>query len=312
VLLACFALAACAAVSPVAGWASSGAAPSKAKKYPKVRTRTETSTSTSEGPLSAVATCPKHSRAVGGGFNAGFRNNGGGSADLIYLSESRRLNGDKNWAVSGLRLDNSTQGDSLDLTAYVRCRVLTKAERTRKAAASKGKRPFKVKGVSQSAEVGAGPATVSATATCPKGTRAVGGGFDLGTNTTSGPATLMLPVESRRAGARSWTATGYDATPSPRTITTYAYCARAKVTEATRSEVLPGPRFSTAISDASGCPKGGRVASGGFTLQVSPLPPSFLAIPIVATPFRSGWRTTALQAVGSSPNLIKSYAYCIR
>ena len=99
----------------------------------------------------------------------------------------------------------------------------------------------------------------SATATCPEGRRAIGGGF--------GTDGSVITLTSKRSGAGGWKVLGVNIPDlgggsGPASLTAYAYCKS------------PGPKLVTASKDTTlssdfvtttvPCPNGGRALSGGF------------------------------------------------
>jgi hypothetical protein len=106
----------------------------------------------------------------------------------------------------------------------------------------------------------------TATATCPGGMRATGGGF----RAPSSIAVIGLVYESVKVHQRAWRATAQLldlGAPSELTLTTYVYCRRHYPKTTERTETVPtsgvtqlGPT-GTAI-----CPEGTEALAGGFTM----------------------------------------------
>jgi hypothetical protein len=99
----------------------------------------------------------------------------------------------------------------------------------------------------------------SVTAKCKRGTKAVSGGFeseiDLG-----GPTEAIIPYMSRAEGGRKWTSAGFNLS-QPGELTSFAYCRDQKVKR--RAEETTINVFETDTVTAR-CPRGTKVASGGF------------------------------------------------
>jgi hypothetical protein len=117
---------------------------------------------------------------------------------------------------------------------------------------------------SKSATAAGNFAIASATAKCPSGQRATGGGF-----TASLPsATAMLVYESRKVSQRSWRASGQILDPgasgAARTVTAFVYCSEGvQSTQAKSANVTKigvGTQFVAADAKCSS----GKVQAGGF------------------------------------------------
>jgi hypothetical protein len=148
---------------------------------------------------SAVARCPDGTEAVGGGFQGDFSMTGG---QAVIALTSKRL-GDSRWMVEGF----NAGGAPADLIGYAYCkhtrhRLVTRSKRT--TAPTDHLKTFAVG--------------------CPRGGRAVAGGFD-GHLDSSGPVTGAGAVTSRRTHHRTaWRTSAVGAFGQPGTITGYAYC----------------------------------------------------------------------------------------
>jgi hypothetical protein len=111
----------------------------------------------------------------------------------------------------------------------------------------------------------------AATAKCPKGKSVVMGGFhnDIGTNHQP----EVNPIGLTRPSKRAWRDSATDAFPPAGDATAIAYCGRApKLTERTKSVAVPAATSSTnrPTSVTARCPKGQRVAFGGFKADFDP------------------------------------------
>jgi hypothetical protein len=161
----------------------------------KVKRRSAETTLDEDEDGSAIATCPKGTKAISGGFdNPEFGK--GGSAILPY--ESRRLS-KREWIVSGVNF-----ADPGTLVAQVVCR--------------KGK---KVKTASDS-DFADHADTYSPVAGCPRGARAISGGFD-STLPPDGSIDGPFVYSSKKEGKRSWEVSYFDFLAAA-TFTAYAYC----------------------------------------------------------------------------------------
>lgn len=168
--------------------------------------------------------------------------------------------------------------------------------------------------------VGSDPANYDVT--CPRGLKAVGGGFNTFGFAREGPGgglvTAVVPVvmESRRLNARTWRVTERAAinpvvTPAPQgtTVSASVYCRRVKGPVTAVEGV--GARSTDASSPSSAdpkCPKGTVALSGGWSVTAA----SGFAYPSVYESFRDGSRAWKSSAVpGSQPSVgLLGFAYC--
>ena len=154
----------------------------------------------------------------------------------------------------------------------------------------------------------------TATATCPRGYRAVSGGFDSpGFDLNGGGHVLTLT--SMRLGDNAWQVSGvnpdFGGGVSPGQLVAYAYCLKGK------------PRITTVSADATIgtgdpvnvdvlCPARTRALSGGFDGHISVGPNGLSAAGTIDSyrlDPRSGWRATATDA-GEDPARVSSFVYC--
>jgi hypothetical protein len=144
----------------------------------------------------------------------------------------------------------------------------------------------------------------SATATCPKKTAAIGGGFSVANSGTD----IVTPLASRPEGTRGWFVTGYNGAPNPHTVTSYAYCASVKVTGQSGSATLAGQSGSLATADAAPCPR--TLAGGGF--QFAQPSVGQQSWPAASLPVGASWRTIAFNSGGGgAATPISSYGACL-
>jgi hypothetical protein len=144
----------------------------------------------------------------------------------------------------------------------------------------------------------------SATATCPKGTKVVGGGF----LTPAAPNVLMAIEQSFRSSPRSWTVVG-NAIAGTSAVTAYGYCRKTpgKIKEVITSTFTGG--FFLAEGSASvACPRNTRVISGGFELTRGP-GPADLATARASISSGNSWLVSAWSAT-EAPQGVIVYGYC--
>ncbi|MBM3667832.1 MAG: hypothetical protein FJW90_10215 [Actinobacteria bacterium] len=179
------------------------------------------------------------------------------------------------------------------------------------AAKKKPAKPGKVKTATATATTTANGQVVAATATCPKGTTAVGGGFFLAAVAGGGILSdLNLISESTRASARSWrvTAVRFDngaAGPSlPVTADAYCRSKPGKISVTRASESVTGTGF---LDPVAACPVGRSAVSGGFLASAGSASDLLL---IGGGPVGSvGWQQTGLSQGSAS---LESQIHCIK
>ena len=271
---------------------SASAAKKKAAK-PKLSTVTATTTSPTLGPVSATATCPKGSKALGGGLLAqpAPTNN-----DILNVLESRRV-GDNAWRVSGYRLDSGGVGPVMSLSAEAYCRS--------------GK--FKARERSTTEGILDTPTTALPVATCPVGRAAVGGGFSI--TPPSNPNDLNAIVSTNfMTGGVGWLLRALKLGSPPLSIvnfTSYIYCLK-KGQKGPKpvggSASLPTPVNSAATATSAPCPGKRNPTAGGFRF------PDLFTGPIifVTESRRSGksWVVSASRFSNTDPATIEAFGYC--
>ncbi len=253
----------------------------KKKKKPKSPPVTVVSasqnTSADGQQVTVTATCPAGQLAVGGGFTAPLVVSGTTLTDLHIVYESRRV-GDNSWQVSAAREHSGGPAASLPVTASADCRTAT----LRKKKGKKKRKVLRISEVSAAGELSSGSGGQStATATCPAGTQALGGGF------SSTPAPVLtgspsFPVffANYKSSPTSWLAAFTNSGSPQRTVTSYAYCASGlKLTDLSAASTVPASSMagieSTTLASPN-CPKGKSLLGGGFNSSapgpMGPLP----------------------------------------
>jgi hypothetical protein len=144
------------------------------------------------------------------------------------------------------------------------------------------------------------------TAQCKRGKKAVSGGFDSHI-AQSPPTEAIIPYRSLREGGRKWSSGGYNFA-EPGDLTSFAYCRDQKVKRRTNETTLSDAGSDTVTAR---CPKGTRVASGGFD---SPKPYAGNDAPAIF-PFeskKSGKRkwTVAGTNLGNAPGNLVAQVNC--
>ncbi|HEY7121816.1 MAG TPA: hypothetical protein VH329_04590 [Solirubrobacterales bacterium] len=176
--------------------------------------------------------------------------------------------------------------------------------------------------------MGVGPTAANYDVSCPKGQKAVGGGF----NTVGilvagdlvpggGPVPAVVPVvfESRRLDSRTWRVTERAAlnpavasfAPNGTTVTASVYCRKVKGRVLARLEVgdVARPGSPPSTGDPS-CPKRYVALSGGWSVSTGP-ETGFL-YPSIYESFRDGrgaWRSSVAANTESTADMI-ALVYC--
>ena len=235
--------------------ALTGQAPAKPKKQESARVSTVTA-STFVAPFQGLiselkATCPKHTHAISGGFRV-TPDSGAVEPPTFTVFQSLPF-GARGWSVAGIQ--PTATPAPVKFVAYAYCR-------------SSGPRPFGAMG-SRTLDPGE-KGTV--TATCPKGTRVVGGGFR--DQTDPGTDAIAIPYESRRTGKRTWRSGGISQGSAPVQLQAVGFClpASEKLKKLkTKKKTVAGPvnNGQLVTATAKGCPrkKRGGALAGGFLVS---------------------------------------------
>jgi hypothetical protein len=227
-----------------------------------------------------VARCPKGSRAISGGWAMTDAEETG----LLVISSHRV--GARRWAVRAIQATSDSFFTDLLPTAY--CKI--------------GARPTKP--VSATGSVPSGE-TGSVDATCPRGRKAVAGGFEV--PTTSDFSRGAFPVASRRAGRRTWRLIVYAPTPEGATVTAYAYCAGPARKLRSRTASKATRELGRRVAVRSGkCPRRIGVRAGGFAIKDRTAP--MFSIPISVSEGRR-WEVWA-RNLGGPQTRLTAIAYC--
>jgi hypothetical protein len=154
--------------------------------------------------------------------------------------------------------------------------------------------------------------TATATASCPHGTKAAGGGFDA----PSSSDVVGLVYESVKVRQRAWRASVQlldPGDPSTLTLTAYVYCrAHLPVTRSTAETVPTSGEVQIGPTASATCPSGEIATAGGFHM------PAPLVSPTVTDLFfdslrsgDSGWDARVVTGP-AGPSNVTSEAYCAR
>jgi hypothetical protein len=253
----------------------------------RLKTRSDTTTVAVDENGSVTATCKRGTKAVSGGFETEFAPP---PVDFPFIpAESSLRSGPRDWTSSGFN-SGSAEGD---LTSFAYCR----AQKTKRA--------------SDTVTIPVGQFD-TASATCPKGTKVLSGGFEADPIIPGGGDTPVLRVsESQKVGSRSWEASAFSNGNVEGDLTAHVYCRdgkrlKTKQTTATLTQMTPDMDFKDIEAR---CKRKQRVVSGGFT---SP-PVEAEATPRILSSRRVGKRSWGVAAfVGGTGATIdfSVYAYC--
>jgi hypothetical protein len=289
----------------------------KPKSPPVTVVSASKSTFSDNEQVTVTAACPTGLIAVGGGFLNPAVFNAGTPTDLNVIYESRRV-GDTSWQVSAVREGTGSPGPNEPISAIVDCRstkLTAKKPAGKKATAAKKKKAKKLRitevsaSNTSSANVGA---QATASAACPLGTEALGGGFSSSpTPVLSGSLTYPIFWANFRTSPGSWAASFSNAGTTAHTVTSYAYCATGlKIAETSADATLPASAgtASSAIAATPQCPKGKAQLGGGFNNTPAAVG-STVALLTGSSPVNGTWQVGAVNLSGV-PGTLGSRAYC--
>lgn len=234
------------------------------------------------------ATCPSGTRVVSGGFASEFSDP---PVNFPFLEiDASARSGRRSWTSSAFNGGNAA-GD-LRSFAYCRAQQLTRASETVPAPVGQ---------------------FVTATARCPRGTKAISGGFAGSPTDPVGTTPVLYISESRRAGRRTWEASAFSDGNEAGELTATAHCARApkpRVARArtTLSDTAPNTPFDRIVAR---CRRGERAVAGGFGSpdDSGSATPAFMASRRAGS---RGWAVSGFLGNIGAPIQITALAYCER
>ena len=236
----------------------------------------------------ATATCPAKTKAVAGGYTTTLPSIPG---HWLNVFESQRV-GQNQWRVSGVEFFPAPAADSL--TAYAYCEPLR----------------AKVKAVPVSVPLTTtAHGSTSVLALCPKGTRALSGGF---LTPASNGTDASYVSRSTVVGQNGWVVdTTNLAGVSARTIFGFVYCARiGKAPQRSASVPVLGPANSFRSVVTSACP-GKKTARGGGFATSTPVG-GLLGTALVYETKRIGdsWTTSASASGNTTSSTMVGTSLC--
>jgi hypothetical protein len=259
-----------------------------AKKKGGAKLRTATASATVAGaftPVEAIATCPKGTKVVAGGYTTSAPSM---PSNWLNVSVSQRV-GPRSWRVAGAEYFAGTD----TLTTYAYCQA------------------FRGKISARSTQV-AVPTTADAGAvvqtSCPKGTKAISGGFSTEIANVSDSTYVSRSIA---AGGNRWVV---DATrlsgSSGRSLFAHAYCAPAPVKNRFEDAAVTGPLGTAHTATTPACPKGMTALGGGFATSTPAGGLLNAALVYETKRAGAGWSTTAAPSSGGTSITLVSAAYC--
>ena len=147
----------------------------------------------------------------------------------------------------------------------------------------------------------------TATATCPSGKQAVGGGFSVPLDSTN----ALFVISSFRSAPNAWTIAARLQDGSG-AATAFAYCRNAgrAISDVSGTGTVPSGTAQAGSASAS-CPAGTQLISGGFQIDTG-ADPSEYALPVVnlAVNTSPSWLVQAVNNLGGA-RTITAHAYCM-
>lgn len=169
-----------------------------------------------------------------------------------------------------------------------------------------------VQEASATAEASGDGSTASATASCPAGTKAAGGGFDA----PSSPDATGLVYESVKVRQRGWRASVQlldPGDPSTLTLTTYVYCrAHLPATRSSGTTVPTNGQLQMGPTASASCPRDEVAIAGGFHMPPPLIPPTVTDLFFDSLRSgTSGWDARVVTGP-AGPSSVTSEAYCAK
>jgi hypothetical protein len=147
----------------------------------------------------------------------------------------------------------------------------------------------------------------TATASCPTGKEALGGGF----SAPFAPGGTLVVHSSYRSSPQSWTTAAW-AAGGTGSVTSYAYCRnvpRNPVSDVAQSVDFPSSGVARTLTPT--CPSGTQLIGGGFQSTTGPAAGDFAILQVNAPGAASeSWAVTGLQNTSAAQSLT-AHAYCL-
>jgi hypothetical protein len=246
----------------------------------KLKTKSETESADSGEVASPSPRCKRGTKALSGGWDAEVDISG--PTAIFYPLTSAR-DGKRSWTAEG-----ANTGSPGEMTGFAYCRD----ERV------------KTKSAATTVPVGQ---TESVAAKCPKGTKAVSGGFSTEFEPGAPGQSLIINEDSSRSGRREWTVTGSNIAGDDGTLTAQVNCREGKRLKTRQaSELVSGPGPDQADITAK-CKRRERVVSGGYTGP--PLESGGALVEASHRVGKRGWKVSAITGATNTEE-VTAFAYC--
>ena len=259
----------------------------------RLKTRHSETLGLEAGQTATVAAkCPRGTRSLSGGFETDFVNP---AEPALVSGYGSRKRGARTWEARAW--NHNDIGWDGEVTGLAYCRNEKLATRTKSTE------------VEGTGGVLGNYHTGSIEAKCPRGTKAISGGFDhpdflVGLN----PA-FIDAYESRKTGKRSWRTSGQNVGEPAGELVAQVVCHEGKALKTRRATEAIPPFEPTEV--AVKCKRGQRVVSGGFAFEVPREGSTFG--PVVTDSHKQGkriWVTTFDNT--NETDEVTAYAYCER
>jgi hypothetical protein len=243
----------------------------------KLTTKSASTTIALDESGTATAQCESGTKALSGGFDTDPGFDPGEPYINVYASFAT---GGRKWSATGFNLE-----DPGELTSFAYCRD-QKIKR----------RSVDVSIPSEEREL--------LTAKCPRGTKAISGGFDNPTFDPGPDASVVFPFESRKVSKREWVTGGGTLTDRAGTFVSQVSCRVGKSVKTAEEQIfIDEPGIHTAVAQ---CKPKQRVISGGFDFGLFPDADAFVSSSHKEG--KRGWSVSAVDIIAATE--LTAYAYC--
>jgi hypothetical protein len=256
----------------------------------KLKTRSASTSIEPADVRATTATCPRGTNAISGGFEGEHDVDDPMSPEIAPIGSNR--SGKRGFQARGF----SRSAFAGELTVYAYCR----AEKVRRESTVVTLDPPPPGPVAD---------TESLTAKCPRGTKAVSGGFDNPDAFSMGSSgALVFTYRSLKQGKRRWLVSGSNLSNEETTYKAFVYCGDSEKLKTKRKQGAVGSDDELELT--AKCGRRQRVVSGGFDLE----DPKFGGEGAIAVESRKqGKRRWVVEVVNTGdPGVATAFAYCER
>jgi hypothetical protein len=243
----------------------------------KLKTRSDTTTIDGGESGTATAQCDQGTKALSGGFDTDL---GLDPGDSVIATYSSLATGGRKWSSSGFNFEDPGQ-----LTSFAYCRDQKVKRRTDETSIA----PFERETV---------------TAKCPRGTKAISGGFDNPTFELGPDASVIFPFESRKVSKREWLAGGANLTDVTGTFVAQVTCREGKGLKTAEEQTFINKAGLHTVT--AHCKRTQRLISGGFNFAIFPSGDAFVFSSHKEG--KRGWEVSVIDF--QEPAELTAFAYC--